>query len=644
MRFAQDVDYIVLVFYFVLMLSIGIYYSKFSKGVRNYFAAGNRVPWWISGISLYMTNFSAWTFTAAAGFIYHSSWYGVIYISSGILTYFLGALLTAKRWRRSRVISPIEYTQTRYNIQTQQLLSWVISANFILSAGAQLSATCKFLSPLFGIDVDILIISTGVVILFYTFLGGLWGVLVTDFVQFIILISITLIVAPLSLKFVGGFKGLLENAPPLTLEHVYNNVFYDLNFLIAIYLIGTIGVAAGASQRFYSVIDEKSALRVGILASILSLAQPLLFAVPPLVARIIWPDLSQVDLFKKFFQPNDLVYLGIALKVLPIGFIGLLMSAMLSATMSTLSSVYNFVSSIITRDIYLVLFNPRADEVKQFKFGRIMTLILGLIVIAEALLYVHSEFGIFNIMVTFFTLFNIPVNIPLAFGLIFKSIPRWGAFLAIIWGLVAGAVARFVAGWSMGPQVYIAGISTFAILMLSDKIRALYLKNKTLLSLVSLMVSILYSLIFLINLKAEPSIVRYSIVIIASFALGFSLIYFNKFVKETEQDKRIIEEFFKKIETPINVAKEVYGKSKAEIAQELSREVTIFKFIGIILIVIGFLIPFLSFVTHTEKDIYIFISVASVYIIFGALMILYGRKNKVSKELAFFENPNTKTK
>ncbi|CUU10131.1 transporter, SSS family [Candidatus Kryptobacter tengchongensis] len=636
MRFAQNVDYIVLALYFILMLSIGIYYSKFSKGVHNYFAAGNKVPWWISGISLYMTNFSAWTFTAAAGFIYHTSWYGVVYISSGIVTYFLGALLTAKRWRRSRVISPIEYTQTRYNIQTQQLLSWVISANFILSAGAQLSATCKFLSPLFGIDIDILIIATGLVILFYTFLGGLWGVLITDFVQFVILISMTLIISLLSLKFAGGLKGLFENVPPFTFEHVYNNVFYDLNFLISIYLIGTIGVAAGASQRFYSVVDEKSALKVGILASILSFAQPLLFAVPPLVARIIWPDLSQVDLFKGFFQPNDLVYLGVALKILPIGLIGLLMSAMLSATMSTLSSVYNFVGSIITRDIYLALFNPKADEVKQFKFGRITTFVLGLIVIAESLLYVHSEFGIFNIMVTFFTLFNIPVNIPLAFGLIFKSIPRWGASLAIIWGLIVGAIARFVAGWSIGAQVYISGISTFVILMLSDKIRTLYLKNKTFLSLISLAVSILCSLIFLLNLKTEPSIARYLIIIVASFSLGFSLIYFNKFVKETEQDKKVVEEFFKKIETPINVAQEVYGKS--------GKETEIFLFIGFILIVIGTLISFLPFVVHTEKDIHIFIIVASVYIIFGVLMILYGRKNKINKEFILSENPGSKTK
>lgn len=624
MKFAKDVDYIVLVIYFLIMLFIGIYYSKFSKGVKNYFAAGNKVPWWISGVSLYMTNFSAWTFTAAAGFIYHSSWYGVIYISSGIVTYFLGALLTAKRWRRSRVVSPIEYTQTRYNIQTQQLLGWVISANYILSAGAQLSATCKFLAPLIGINIDILIIATGIVILFYTFLGGLWGVLVTDFVQFIILISMTLVIAPLSLKFVGGLKGLFENAPPLTFEHIYNNVFYDLNFLIAIYLIGTIGIAAGASQRFYSVVDERSALKVGVLASVLSFAQPFLFAVPPLVARIIWPDLMQVDLFKKFFQPNDLVYLGVALQILPAGLIGLLMSAMLSATMSTLSSVYNFVGSIITRDIYVPLFNPNADELKQFRFGRITTLVLGLIVIIEALIYIHSEFGIFNIMVTFFTLFNIPVNIPLAFGLIFKSVPRWGASLAIIWGLVIGIISRFIAGWSVGPQVYISAIATFAILLLSDKIRNLYLKNKKALFLISISSSVLLSIILLLNIK-EGSMIKYLSVIILSLVLGFSLVFFNKFVRETEQDRKVVEDFFKKIETPVNVEREVYGTT--------TKDVETFGFIGIILIILGILIPLLSIVSHSERDIYIFITVALIYFVFGLFMLLYGIKNKTKTKI-----------
>ncbi len=632
MRLAQDVDYIVLAIYFILMLAIGIYFSKFSKNVRDYFAGGNRVPWWVSGISLYMTNFSAWTFTAAAGFIYHSSWYGVIYISSGIVTYALGALLTAKRWRRSRVVSPIEYTQTRFNIQTQQLLGWVISANFILSAGAQLSATCKFLAPLFGIDIDLLIVITGFVILFYTFLGGLWGVMITDFVQFVILISMTLIISPLSLKFVGGITGLIEKAPPLVFNHIYNNVHYDVHFLIAIYLIGIFGIAAGASQRFYSVVDEKSALKVGILASILSFAQPLLFAVPPLVARIIWPDLMQVELFKKFFQPNDLVYLGVAVKILPVGLVGLLMSAMLAATMSTLSSVYNYVGSIITRDIYVSLFNPKADETRQFKFGRIISFVLGVIVIAEALIYIHSEFGIFNIMTTFFTLFNIPVNIPLALGLILKRIPRWGAFLSIIWGLVVGAIARFVAGWSMGLQVYIAGISTLLVLLFSEKIRQLYLNKRNLLAFISLAVSIFYSGIFIFNVFGELNLAKIFLIVAGSFLLGFSLIYFNRFIKENEEDKELVENFFKRIEKPVDVINEVYGKGE--------KEVSTFPFIGSILIIIGVLIPFLSVVAHSERDIYIFATISVVYIVFGILMIYYGKKaeKKFNKYLEAVRN------
>jgi len=621
MRLAQPVDYIVLVFYFILMIGVGVYFSRFSRSVRDYFAGGNRIPWWVSGISLYMTNFSAWTFTAAAGFIYHSSWYGVIYISSGIVTYFIGALLTAKRWRRSRVLSPIEYTQTRFNRQTQQLLGWVISLNFILSAGAQLSATCKFLAPLFGIDLDLLIIITGVVILIYTFLGGLWGVMITDFLQFVILLSITLIVSPLSLSLIGGVKGLLEKSPALVFEHIYNNVHYDFHFLVAIYLIGIFGIASGASQRFYSVVDEKSALKVGILASILSFAQPLLFAIPPLVARIIWPDLTQVDFFKKFFQPNDLVYLAVALKFLPVGLIGLLMSAMLAATMSTLSSVYNYVGSIITRDIYLSLLNPSASEAKQFKFGRIISLVLGLIVIIEALIYIHSEFGIFNIMTTFFTLFNIPVIIPLTFGLISKRIPRWGAFLSIIWGLAVGAMARFAAGWSMGLQVYIAAISTFAVLMLSYKIRQLYLSKRKTLYFVSFIVSVFYLLIFALNITGEVVPAKIIILIVGSFALGFSLVYSNRFIKEEPTDRDVIENFFKRIETPVDVVEEVYGKGE--------KEVSTFPLLGAIIILIGVLIPFLSFVAGSKRDIFIFFAVSVIYIIFGALMVYYGRKAEV---------------
>src|SRR5271169_3737724 len=127
-----DVSFILV--YFLIIMGIGLYFMKVNKGGKEYFTGGSMIPWWMSGISLYMGNFSAWIFTGAAGFAYTAGWFTIIYLAVGPIAYLIGASLTATKWRRTRSISPLQYTQTRYNLTTQQVMSGVIATNFILSA------------------------------------------------------------------------------------------------------------------------------------------------------------------------------------------------------------------------------------------------------------------------------------------------------------------------------------------------------------------------------------------------------------------------------------------------------------------------------------------------------------------------------
>ena len=151
---------------------------------------------------------------------------------------------------------------------------------------------------------------TGIVILLYTFLGGLWAVSITDVVQGVILLSITFIVMPLALQLVGGFDRLAQGLPAISFDQTYNGVHYTEHWLVSIFIIMALGTAAGGAQRFYSVKSERDAKRVGKLAGGLFLTVPLVFGIPPLVARVIWPDLSQVDFFKPYVgsNPQDLVF------------------------------------------------------------------------------------------------------------------------------------------------------------------------------------------------------------------------------------------------------------------------------------------------------------------------------------------------
>ncbi len=256
MKSVNIFDYLVIAGYFLFMLGIGFYFMRVNKGAREYFAGGNMIPWWVSGMTLYMANFSAWTFTGAAGFAYTTGLFPLLWWGTGGFAYFLGSLMTAKRWRRTRSISPVEYTYTRYNVPTQQFLSWVISVNFTLSAGVQLASTCKLLAPVMGVDLIMVTVFTGVIILLYTFLGGVWAVSVTDVVQGVILICTTFIVVPLSLHLVGGPVNLFNALPPISFDHMYNGVHYDEHWLISMFVIGTLGFAGGSGQRFFSVKDE----------------------------------------------------------------------------------------------------------------------------------------------------------------------------------------------------------------------------------------------------------------------------------------------------------------------------------------------------------------------------------------------------
>lgn len=624
MKSVNIYDYIVIGVYFLFMLGIGVYFMKINKGAKEYFAGGSMIPWWVSGMTLYMANFSAWTFTGAAGFAYATGWFAICYFGTWSLSYFVGSQLTASRWRRTRSISPVEYTYTRFNFTTQQFLSGVIALNFTLSAGVQLAATCKLLAPVMGLDITMVTLVTGIVILLYTFMGGLWAVSITDVVQGVILLSITFIVMPLALGLVGGFSNLVHALPPLSFDHLYNGVHYTEHWLISIFLIMTLGTAAGAAQRFYSVKDEKDAKRVGKMAGLLFLTVPLVFGIPPLVASVIWPDLSQVEFFRPYAgnSPQDLVFIALCLKLLPNGLIGVFLAAMLAATMSTLSSVYNMVSSILSRDIYQGWIRPGTTDVELLKVGRLFSIALGVLVTALAVFFVNSQFGIFNLMQAFFTLLNIPVVVPMTFGLLFKRVPKWAAVASIVWGLVVGATARYVLGWDMGPQVYLSFVMSFGIFTLSYATGRLYLRNRIAVVGAGLTVFILTYLLFSQSIIGEPEQWKLMLCAASAAALGVSLYVFARlFAAETAEERTMIEEFFKKLDTPVDVGREVFGAGR--------KQVSTFPLVGGTTIVMGLLMSLILFTDISGSERWIMVSIIVIMIGFGALMWYFGKKSEI---------------
>jgi solute:Na+ symporter, SSS family len=624
-------DLVVIFTYFLIIMGIGLFFMKVNKGGKEYFTGGNMIPWWMSGLSLYMGNFSAWIFTGAAGFAYSAGLFTTLYFAISPIAYVIGTSMTAKRWRRTRSISPLQYTYTRYNITTQQFMGFVIATNFILSAGVQLASTCKLFAPVIGIDLTLIVLLIGTIVMIHNFLGGLWGDMAMDVVQGVILLGITFIVMPMSLALVGGPANLFQSLPPISFDHTYNNVHYTEHWVLSIFIITSLGFAAGGHQRFYSVKNEKHARRVGWTAACLALTVPLVFGIPPLVAKVYWPDLSQVEFFKPFIgkNPQDLVFVGLVFKLLPHGLIGVFIAAMLAATMTTLSTVYNMVSSVISHDIYKGIFRPDLDDKNLLKVGRAVAFSLGLIVMVLATIFVHSTFGIFNLMQAFFTLFNIPVIVPMAFGLIFRRVPKWSAAAAITWGLIVGGTTRYLLGWDIGPQVYLAFTMTLGIFATSQWTGKLYQNNKLILAGIAIAVAGATGALFQHFVVGNPPEWYLTLAYVAAGILGATLFGFARmFAKETDEDRRVVAEFFKKLDTPIDVATEVYGAGR--------KQVSTLPLVGRTIMFMGILVS-ASFFTGLSGSEMIAVGImAGLLIVFGGLMWFLGKRGerKEAEEIA----------
>jgi predicted neutral ceramidase superfamily lipid hydrolase len=314
------------------------------------------------------------------------------------------------------------------------------------------------------------------------------------------------------------------------------------------------------------------------------------------------------------------VFIALCLKLLPNGLIGVFLAAMLAATMSTLSSVYNMVSSILSRDIYQGWIRPNTTDTQLLTVGRLFSIGLGLFVVIMAVIFVNSQFGIFNLMQAFFTLLNIPVVVPVAFGLIFRRVPKWAAVGAIAWGLVVGIITRWVLGWDIGPQVYIEFVSSFGIFVLSNTVGDLYRNNRLLLMVVCVAVFASFAAVFI--LPTTPDSFQMTIALVGAALLGGSLYGFSAlFSKETPEQRKVVAEFFKKLDTPVDVAKEVFAAGR--------KQISTFPLVGGTTIVMGGLLSmiFLTDISVTEQKT--LGTIIAIMVVFGALMWYFGKKSEI---------------
>ena len=457
----QGPDYAVLIGYLILMLGIGAYFYRAMRGMKDYFSGGNQIPWWLSGVSFYMSSFSVTAFIAYPALAYRYGWVGITLLWVAVPATLFSVFLFAKKWRRARIDSPVEYLEARYSPLLRQVFAWQGVPVKIVDDALKLVAIGIFVAVGLSLpeieslrSVGVLerlhlhrpevysMVAAALIMLIYTFLGGLWAVAVTDFIQFIVLSVALVIVLPLSIARVGGVGQFIAHAPDGFFQ--WTSPEYPWAYivlLILLYCLAWSSINWSLIQRYYCVPRERDAVKVGWLVVGLYIVGPPLMFLPAMAAQQFLPGIADKD-----------VYPTLCITLLPTGMIGLVIAAMFSATMSMLSSDYNVSASVLTNDVYRRLIRPGAAPRELVLVGRLMTLVIGFLALGVALLMsAGTGENLFRTMVTLFSIATAPVAVPMLLGLLSKKVTNLGAIIGFLLGLGTG-LGLYVFFYHVLPQ------------------------------------------------------------------------------------------------------------------------------------------------------------------------------------------------
>ncbi|WP_043320739.1 Na+:solute symporter [Microbulbifer sp. HZ11] len=439
-------DYWVLAAYMLGIVLIGVFYAKRNRSAQDMFAAGGQAPWWVSGLSGFMTMFSAGTFVVWGGIAYK---YGLVAVSIN-LCYGIAALaagyFVAGRWKTMGVDTPAEYIELRFGKSVVQLYTWAMLVYRIVGTGVALYALSIILVALMplpegnpfrdpntgNLAVEWAILAFGLVVIIYTMAGGLWAVLMTDVLQFIVLNLSVLFVLVFMLQAIGGVGTFIEQAPAQFFAPVSEG--YSLYFLMGWVCIHFFMVGAdwAFAQRFISVPSAKEARKSAYLFGILYLVSPLVWLMPPMLYRVIDPSADP-----------EQAYIAACLSVLPAGLVGLLIAAMFSATASLASSQLNVFAGVFTENFYRPLMEQRGGAGNLVTVGRWITLLIGLLLIAVAISIPYMG-GAEKVIVSVTSLMVGPLFAPTVWGIFSRRLSARAVWSCVLLTFAAGGAFKWI--------------------------------------------------------------------------------------------------------------------------------------------------------------------------------------------------------
>jgi Na+/proline symporter len=446
-------DYLVIVFYLVFMASIGWFFRRFSQDSSEYFRGGGVVPWWMVGASNYISSFSVWTFTGAVALAYdHGIVVFAIFWGSAI-AYIFTAGWSAPRYRQTRVVTIMEIVRARLGRANEQVFTWLKLPMGVILAAIWLYSLAIFCAPAFGFPVRTMILFSGTVVLLMATLGGSWAVMAEGFVQSLVLLPVGIVVAVGAWVRAGGWDGIVARVPA---EHWHITAAQLSEFgawWLAAMLLDKFFQINGVvdSGKYFYVRDGRAARKTALMMLALTAVGPVLWFIPAFSIRAQGTDLAA--LFPQLARPSEGAYMAMAHQVLPAGLMGLMVTAILSTTLSSMDVGLNTNAGIFVRSVYLRLFRPAASEQTQVRVGRWATVGFGVVVILTALVYsTWTHVTLFSLMLNFQALISTPIAVPLFWSMWVKRPPDWAGWATVSVGLVLGLLVSMIA--NTGGEAY----------------------------------------------------------------------------------------------------------------------------------------------------------------------------------------------
>jgi Na+/proline symporter len=434
-------DYLVIALYFILILSIGVVFSRMaSKSTSDYFRGGGRMLWWMVGSTAFMAQFSAVTFTGAAGKAFADGFAICAVYIGNTFAFYCGYLFFAQRFRQMRVDTPTEAIKRRFGSGNELFFSWALIVFSFVNAGVWLNALGVFTSAVFDADIFTTIVGIGLTVVFVSVLSGAWGVVASDFVQTLVVATISVATAIVALVMVDGPVNLVKKFPGSFL--VGPNMNYPL------ILIGTFifflpkqiitMMNLHDSFRFLGAKDTINARKAALLAMILMGVGTIIWFIPPWATAILYPD-ATAEYSQLGNKARDAVYLVFTRNVMPIGTVGLLMAGLFAASMSSMDSALNKNAGIFVRSIYQPFLAKRKKhntDKKLLRISQLVSFISGIGVIAVAFYFATlKELSLYELMMRVSTMVQLPMMVPLVVGIIVKKTPKWAPWVTIAIGL-----------------------------------------------------------------------------------------------------------------------------------------------------------------------------------------------------------------